>query len=437
MSELQIGLLLVFATLVVLFSGVSIAFGLLVVSILFLLVFEGTTPVASIPDVLMGELSSFALLAVPMFIILGAVIGNSRAGSDIYESLYRWLSRLPGGLVIANILACGIFSSLCGSSPATAAAVGKVGIPEMTKRGVSSRLAAGSIAAGGTLGILIPPSITFIIYGLATETSIARLFLAGVVPGAALIVIFSAYAWFLSHKSANSAGSSVAHFTLKEKFSGLLRAGPFLLVVVLVTVAMYTGIATPSEVAALAAAMAVLLVILIYRTSIPNLAVILRSSARESTMILMIIGASAVFAYMMSYLYITQSLASWMTGLDVGKWGLVILINLFLFVVGFFLPPVSIILMSMPVLLPVLIANDIDLIWFAVVMTVNLEIGLITPPVGMNLFVIRGVAPDISPKDILLGSLPFVGLMIGFIILLCFVPELATWLPDQVMGTSR
>lgn len=434
MHELQIGLLLMIATLIVLFSGVSIAFGLLAVSIIFLLIFEGTQPLASIPDVLMGELSAFALLAVPMFIMLGAAIGNSRAGPDIYESLYRWLSRVPGGLVIANIMACGIFSSLCGSSPATAAAVGKVGIPEMIKRGVSPRLASGSIAAGGTLGILIPPSITLIIYGLATETSIARLFLAGVLPGIALVVLFSVYAWLSTFRRERGGAIVPETFTLSEKFMGLLRAGPFLVVVTMVTVALYGGFATPSEVAGLAAILILVMVILIYRVNLAQLAVVLSSTARESSMILMIIAASAVYAYMMSYLYITQTAAAWMTGLDLGKWGLLIIINLFLFVMGFFLPPVAIILMSMPVLLPVLTAYEIDLIWFAIILTINLEIGLITPPIGMNLFVIRGVAPDIRPIDILLGALPFVFLMIGFIVILCFLPELATWLPNYLLG---
>ncbi|MFG1357563.1 TRAP transporter large permease [Xanthobacter pseudotagetidis] len=436
MSEMEIGALLLVATIVVLCSGVSIAFGLAAVAIAFLAIFGGPDALKAIPETFMSELSSFALLTVPMFVVLGAAIGLSRAGTDLYESLHRWLYRMPGGLVIANIFACGLFSALCGSSPATAAAIGKVGIPEMLRRGVPRALAAGSIAAGGTLGILIPPSITFIIYGLVTETSIARLFLAGVVPGILLVLIFSAYAWLASWRAARGAPVT-ERFSLKEKLDGIGRVLPFLGIIVAVTVFMYGGIATPSEVAGVAALMALAMVVVIYRTRLPQLWLILVSSTRETSMILMIIAAAALFSFMMSYLYITQTLAEWMVGLDLGKWGLILIINLFLLVVGCFLPPVAIILMSMPVLAPVLATGDVDLIWFGVILTINLEIGLITPPVGMNLFVIRGVAPSIPATEVLWGSLPFVALMTGFIVLMCIFPGIATGLPDLLLGVGR
>ncbi|MEY3952762.1 MAG: C4-dicarboxylate transporter large permease protein DctM, partial [Pseudomonadota bacterium] len=174
MNELQIGGLILLVTLVVLFSGLPIAWGLTLVAVGFLVTFEGTGALANIPLIMMDELASFALLTIPLFILLGAAIGSTNAGRDIYESLHRWLDRIPGGLVIANILACGLFSAISGSSPATAAAIGKAGVPEMIKRGISVKLATGSVCAGGTLGILIPPSITMILYGIATETSIGR-----------------------------------------------------------------------------------------------------------------------------------------------------------------------------------------------------------------------------------------------------------------------
>lgn len=435
MSELEIGGVLLLVTIVVLCSGVSIAFGLSAVAIAFLGLFGGADALRAVPETFMSELSSFALLTVPMFVVLGAAIGISRAGADIYESLYRWLSRLPGGLVIANIFACGLFSALCGSSPATAATIGKVGIPEMLKRGVPRGLAAGSIAAGGTLGILIPPSLTFIIYGLVTETSIARLFLAGVMPGIMLVLIFSAYAWLVSWRASPNFAPP-ADFSLREKALGMVRVSPFLCIIVAVTIFMYGGVATPSEVAGVAALLALALVMSVYRTNLAGVWAILRESTRETSMILMIIAAAALFSFMMSYLYITQSLAEWMVGLSLGKWGLVLAINIFLLLVGCFLPPVAIILMSMPVLAPVLAQSGVDLIWFGVIMTINLEIGLITPPVGMNLFVIRGVAPEISATEVLRGSMPFVLLMTAFVIILCYVPGIATWLPDLLLGAS-
>ncbi len=436
MSELQIATLLFFVTFLVLFSGVPIAFGLVAVSVGFLAFFGGPGALAAVPKSFVGELSSFALLTLPMFVVLGAAIGMSRAGKDIYESLHRWLHRVPGGLVIANIFACGLFSAMCGSSPATAAAIGKSGIPEMIKRGVSARLATGSIAAGGTLGILIPPSITFIIYGIVTETSIGRLFLAGVVPGILLVLLFSVYSWFSARRTMDRK-APVEHYTLSDKLSGLVRTLPFLTIIVGVTAVMYGGFATPSEVAGIAAFMALILVVAIYRVRLPGLWPIMRDATRESSMILMIVAAAALYSYMMSYLYVTQSVADWMFGWNLNKWELILVLNLFLLLAGFFMPAVAIILMSMPFMLPVLIQNDLDLVWFGVMLTINLEIGLIHPPVGLNLFVIRGIAPQVALRDLMLGVLPFIGLMLGFIVLLAAFPQIATALPDMLMGPAN
>lgn len=437
MSELQIGMLLLVITFAVLFSGIPIAFGLVGVAIGFLAAFGKAAGLSAVARTFIGELSSFALLTLPMFVVLGATIGLSRAGKDVYESLHRWLHRVPGGLVIANIFACGLFSAMCGSSPATAAAIGKVGIPEMLRRGVPPRLATGAIAAGGSLGILIPPSITFIIYGIATETSIGRLFLAGVVPGILLVLIFSAYAWSVTVRAPVKVVVQ-EHYTLKQKFSGMLRTIPFLAIIVAVTVFMYGGYATPSEVAALAAFLALVLVVVIYRTTtIADLWAIMRDATRESTMILMIVAAAALYSYMMSYLYITQSVADWMFNWSLQRWQLLLVLNLFLLLAGFFMPAVAVILMSMPFILPVLAPNSIDLVWFGVVLTINLEIGLIHPPVGLNLFVIRSIAPEVPLRDVMMGSLPFVVIMLLFIVLLTLVPEIATWLPDRVMGPGR
>ncbi|HSD60569.1 MAG TPA: TRAP transporter large permease subunit, partial [Burkholderiales bacterium] len=295
MSDTQIGLLLLGVTLFVLFSGLPIAWGLTLVAVGFLFAFKGPTSLAVVGVNFMDELSSFALLTIPLFVLLGAAIGSSAAGRDIYESLHRWLDRVPGGLVIANILACGVFSAICGSSPATAAAIGKAGVPEMLRRGVPASLATGSICAGGTLGILIPPSITMILYGLATETSIGRLFLAGVVPGILLVVMFSAYAWITTLRAQrNLPPREAPYYTLRQKMEGIGRVAPFIGIVIAIGYAMYGGIATPSEVAAISAVLALALVMVVYRHwRVEDQWRIFRETVRESTMILMIIGAAA------------------------------------------------------------------------------------------------------------------------------------------------
>jgi C4-dicarboxylate transporter DctM subunit len=435
-SEIEIGGLILVVTLGVLFSGLPIAWGLTVVSVGFLLVFSGPASLANVPILMMDELSSFALLTIPLFILLGAAIGVSAAGKDVYESLHRWLDRVPGGLVIANILACGIFSAICGSSPATAAAIGKAGVPEMMRRGVPPALATGSICAGGTLGILIPPSITMILYGLVTETSIGRLFLAGVVPGILMVLLFSAYAWAATLFSRRGiAADDIPRYTLAQKLEGIWRVSPFLGIIVAIGYAMYGGLATPSEVAAISAVLALVLVIVIYRSwRLEQQWQIFRETVRESCMILMIIGAAAVFSYMMSLLYVTQTAAQWMVDLNLSTWVLLLAINGFLLLAGCFLPPVAIIVMVMPILTPVLEAANFDLIWFAVILTINMEVGLITPPVGLNLYVLKGVAPDVPLTTVLKGSFPFVLLMFGTIALLTIFPEIALWLPNRMMG---
>ena len=226
-------------------------------------------------------------------------------------------------------------------------------------------------------------------------------------------------------------------YSMKEKFEGLGRVSPFIMIVIMIGYAMYGGIATPSEVAAISAALAMALVVVIYKARTKESQWrIFRETVRESTMILLIIAAAAAFSYMMSLLYVTQTAAQWLVDLGLNRWVLMLAINFFLLIAGMFLPPVAIILMVMPILTPVLEANNFDLIWFAVMLTINMEIGLITPPVGLNLYVLKGVVPSVSIKDILIGSMPFVLLMMLSMVILAFVPDLALWLPNQMMGAA-
>ncbi|MEM8991627.1 MAG: TRAP transporter large permease [Pseudomonadota bacterium] len=437
MDPLLLGALVGVITIVVLFSGISVAIGLLFVSASFLIAFDGLRSLELIPEVLFGKLDSFALLSIPMFIIMGASIASTRAGADLYEALERWLTRVPGGLVISNLGACALFAAMSGSSPATCAAIGKMGIPEMRKRGYPEGIATGSIAAGGTLGILIPPSITMIVYGIATETSIGRLFLAGVIPGLLLVGLFMAWSIYATWASGERAAMARITYSWRERFEIMPRVLPFLAIIVGVLYAMYGGIATPSETAAVGALLCLIVAMIIYKLLKPSaLWSVLRDSTKESVMILFIIAAAGVFSYMLSSLFITQSIAAWISELEVNRWVLMGAVNVFLIVAGFFLPPVAVILMKAPILLPVITGAGFDPIWFAVVLTINMEIGLISPPVGLNLYVINGIAPDISLRTILLGSLPFVACMLIAIVLLCLFPGLATWLPNLVMGPA-
>jgi C4-dicarboxylate transporter DctM subunit len=438
MSITTQGTLVLLVTLVILLSGAPVAFGLGAVSLVFLFIFHGPDSLNVVAETLFAGLHDFTLVSIPMFVMMGAAIGSSPAGKDLYEALDRWLYRVPGGLVISNLGACAIFAALTGSSPACCAAIGRMGIPEMRRRGYPDDVATGSICAGGTLGILIPPSLTFILYGIATETSIGRLFLAGVVPGVMLTGLFMVWTLFIIWKRGFRAHALDFRYTWKQKFEAIPKIAPFIFIIVGVMYVLYGGVATPSEAAGVGAALCVLMAMLIYRLWNPrDLWHILRDTTRESLMILMIIGAAVLFGYMLTSLYLTQTLAQAIAEMQVNRWVLMLMINVFLIVCGFFAPPAALILMTAPILLPIITAAGFDPVWFGVVLTINMEIGLIHPPVGLNIYIVNSIAPDVPVTRVMWGTMPYVGCMMLQIVILCLFPELATWLPDYLMGPAH
>jgi len=453
MDSATIGVLFAAVTFALLFSGMPIAFALGLSSLAFMAMFMPSANLTEVAYKLYKGMDDFTLLTIPLFVLMGAAVGKTRAGADVYGSLNAWLYRVPGGLGIANVFACSVFAAMCGSSPATCSAIGSTGIPQLRARGYSDGLAAGLIAAGGTLGILIPPSLTFILYGIVTEQSINKLFLAGVGPGILLTVLFAVWVVIkfqferrqaLAALAAGDVGGTQSailqaeHYSWRDRFSALPRLLPFLLLIAIVMVAMYTGWGTPSEVAAIGALGSLILVMTVYGCwRLTDLKAILTGTMRESTMIMMIIGASFLFSYVMSDLGVTQKTASWLVGMGLGKWEFFLWSCVLMVILGFFLPPVAIILMVMPVLLPSVKALDIDLIWYGVIVTILMEMGLIHPPVGLNLFVIQGIAPDISLRSIIWGTLPFILIMVLGIALLSWFPEIALWLPNHMMGAGR
>ena len=449
MSPLTLGALYGAVTLIVMFSGMPIAFALGVVATSFMYFFMPASSLDTITQNVYEEMASITLLSIPLFILKGAAIGKSPAGKDLYSAIHTWLHKVPGGLGIANVFACALFAAMAGSSPATCSAIGSAGIPEMRKRGYSPGFAAGIIAAGGTLGILLPPSITMILYAVAAEQSLGRLFLAGIGPGLLLVLLFAGYAVWRARQEyklaktiyeaggAKSAYLETEHFTLRQKVEMLPRVLPFVILLIGVMVALYGGYATPSETAGLGALLAMVLIAVVYQVWRPrDLAPILSSTIRESTMLLLIIGMSLLYSYVMSYLHISQSAAQWVVDMHLSRWLLLAVILLMVIVFGFFLPPVSIILMTAPIILPPLKAAGFDLIWFGIVMTIVMEMGLIHPPVGLNIFVIKNIAPDIPLKDVIWGVMPFVALMFVAVVLLCVFQSIATFLPDMLMGVK-
>ncbi len=449
MSVLALGLLFGAVTLLIMFSGMPIAFALGFVAVLFM---YGFMPAASLDTVTQNvyeEMASITLLSIPLFILKGAAIGRSDAGRDLYLAMHAWMQRVPGGLGIASLFTCALFAAMAGSSPATCSAIGSTGIPEMRKRGYSPGFAAGIIAAGGTLGILLPPSITMILFAVAAEVSLGRLFLAGLGPGLLLVGLFALYAMYrfrLEYAGAQAAfdnhGTRSDYleqqvYTLRERMQMLQRVVPFVVLLIGVMLALYGGYATPSETAGLGAVLALVLIAVTYNVRRPrDLQPILAATLKESTMLMFIIGMSLLFSYVMSYLHISQSAAEAIVGMHLSRWLLLAMILLMVIVLGFFLPPVSIILMTAPIILPPLKAAGFDLIWFGVLMTIVMEMGLIHPPVGLNIFVIKNIAPDIPLRDVVWGVMPFVGLMFLAVFLICLFPGIATGLPDLVMGVK-
>lgn len=445
MNEYVLAVLLFGSALVLLISGIPIWAGLTGISIVFILIFSPHL-LPAVPLVVYGAMDSFALLAIPLFILLSAPIAESNASRDLYETLHKWLYKIPGGLGIANMIGCGIFAALCGSSPATAAAIGSIGIPEMRKRGYSPALSTGLIAHAGTFGILIPPSITMILYGVATETSIGKCFIAGILPG--ILEIFLSCIWvggvFYYRKIVPAKPGAVYYiedrrvtekYSWKERFTSLFKVLPFVLIIFGIMGSLYGGWATPSEAAGLGAVLSLFFVMTIYKVYSPKkLWTIFIKALNESSMILMIMAAALLFAYVSSDLYATQTLGALILKLPLGKWGIIILINILLLMLGCFIPPAAVILMVAPLLIPVITGLGFDPIWFAVIMTVNLEIGLVTPPVGLNLYIVKNIAPDVPMSHVLLGVIPFViieGLVIACV---CIWPEIALWLPNKMIG---
>ncbi|MCF8061017.1 MAG: TRAP transporter large permease [Deltaproteobacteria bacterium] len=445
MSEYVLAVLLFGSAFALLISGIPIWAGLAGISIFFILIFSPHL-LPSVPYVLYSGMDNFALLAIPLFIFLSAPIAESNASRDLYETLHKWLYKVPGGLGIANMVGCGIFAALCGSSPATAAAIGGIGIPEMRRRGYSPALSTGLIAHAGTFGILIPPSVTMILYGVATETSIGKCFIAGIIPGLLEIVLSCVWVGgvFYYRKLVPAKRGAVYYiedrglvetFSWGERFGSLVKVLPFILIIFGIMGSLYGGWATPSEAGGVGAVLSLVCVMTIYKVHQPKrLWKIFVKALNESSMILMIMAAALLFAYVSSDLYATQALGELILSIPLGKWGILVLINILLLILGFFIPPAAVILMVAPLLLPIIQGLGFDPIWFAVVMTINLEVGLVTPPVGLNLYIVKNIAPDIPMSHVLLGVVPFVIIEGIVIVAVCIWPELALWLPNKMIG---
>ena len=439
MSEALAGTILL-ALLFLFFSlGLEIAFSLGLVGLLGLLWLKGwTVGLGVVGSVAWSNASSFSFVAVPLFVFMSAILLHAGIGQSLYAAVARWVGFLPGGLAVASVFACAIFAAVSGSSVATAATIGMIAIPEMESRGYHKPLIYGSLAAGGTLGILIPPSVPMIIFGVMTETSVGQLYMAGILPGILLALLFAAYivGYAMLYPGRAPRGEE-GRVPLREKVRSLVEVAPIALLIVVVLGSMYFGIVTPTEAAALGVSMSLLLAVTIGRLTWAGLVRAFHETVRTTSMIMLIIIFASIFSHVIALLGTPRALLGLVTGLNLAPWMVFAMIFGVLILIAYALEELSVMIIMLPILFPLVTGLGFDPVWFGIVMIVWLEMGFITPPVGINLFVIQGVARGSSMRDIAVGSTPFVLILILLVVILFLVPDLALWLPRQMMTGPR
>ena len=415
--------------LILLASGLPVAFSLGLGGVAGMILFMGGDgALAQLPIIGYKSLDDFVLTAVPMYILMSQILLTGKVGNDLFELANKWLRHLPGGLGIATVMACAVFAAITGSSVACAVTIGAIAIPEMLARGYDRPLVLGAVAAGGTLGILIPPSIPMILYGAITDESIGKLFMSGVVPGVIMTLMFTVIVVYRSRNLKREAAA-----TWDERISALKKSIWGLFLPIIVVGGIYTGIFTPTEAAGIGTVYSLFITFCVYRTlSFKDMPGILNDTIKTTCMIFAIMIGASLFGFVLTILDAPQALTNYVAGLETSRWVVFIAINCLLLFLGCILESVSIIFITLPILFPLIMSLGFDPIWFNVVMLLNLELALITPPVGMNLFVLQGISPDSKMTDIVKGVIPFGLAMFVLIFILCLFPEMATWLPTVV-----
>jgi C4-dicarboxylate transporter DctM subunit len=421
-----------FAMLGLMFLSMPVAVSIIAVGALGGYLTFGMPLINTMGGVIWGALNNSVMTAVPLFMLLGEILLRGGIADKMYEALAVWLGRLPGGLLHTNIGTCALFSATSGSSVATAATVGTIALPALKARGYPDAAALGSLAAGGTLGILIPPSINLLVYGSLANVSVGQLFIAGIVPGLVMTGLFSLYI-FLFHRNAG-ANDKAAALPLAEKIALLKFLIPPAVIFAVVMGSIYGGLATPTESAALGVMVALFFVWRTGRLSFTLLENCFRQSARTTGMVVLVIVCALLLNVTLSMLGTAQVMTRWVASLGLTQVTLLILLVAFYTILGMFMDAMSMLVLTVPIAVPMVMAVGVDPVWFGIFIVVMCEIALITPPVGMNLFVVQGIRRSGSFGDVVEGSIPYVFIMIGFTMLLIAWPSLALWLPRSMMG---
>jgi C4-dicarboxylate transporter, DctM subunit len=424
-------MLIIFALLILLLlSGmpISIALGMSVLAFLF---FFSNIPIEIVSQRLFTGLDQFAIMAIPFFILAGAFLTSGGVAHRIVKFATTLVGHFHGGLALSAVLSCAFFAALSGSSPATVVAIGSIMIPAMVAQGYPKKFGVGVIATSGGLGILVPPSIVMIIYAVSTNTSVGQLFIAGIVPGILMAATLMLVTWIVAKKHNYP---TLPRATLGEVWKAFRDSIWGLLIVVIVIGGIYGGVFTPTEAAAVSAVYAFVVAVFIYKDlKLSDVPRVLRESANMSAMLLYIITNAILFSFLLTSENIPQQLAQWIIDQGLTPWMFLLFVNVLLFFAGDFMEPSSIILILAPIFLPVAMKLGIDPIHLGIIMTINMELGMITPPVGLNLYVASGLA-KMGLTEVTVAAAPWILVVATILILVTYVPQIALWLPQLLYG---
>jgi len=431
MNEIFLTIFFISLLLFLLGSGVWVALSMIAVSAIGMMLFT-TRPVGdAMATTIWGTSSSWTLTALPLFVWMGEILFRTKLSENLFKGLSPWLSKLPGGLIHVNVVGCGLFAAISGSSAATVATVGKMSIPELRKRKYPEKILLGSLAGSGTLGLLIPPSIILIIYGVTIEDSIAKLFMAGILPGIMLAVIFMLYVviWSIINKKQMPIISE--NFSFLEKIKKSKQLLPVVLLITAVIGSIYTGIATATEAASLGVVGALILSFFQGTLNKDSFKLSLLGATKTSCMIAFILAGSTFLSLAMGFTGLPRNLAIWIQELNLSPYMLIFILTIFYIILGMFLDGISAVVLTMAIIEPMIRQAGFDMIWFGIYLVIVVEMAQITPPVGFNLFVLQGMAnKDMS--FIAKSAFPLFLLMILAVIIIIIFPEIALWLPDQM-----
>ena len=431
MNEIFLTIFFISLLLFLLGSGVWVALSMIAVSAIGMMLFT-TRPVGdAMATTIWGTSSSWTLTALPLFVWMGEILFRTKLSENLFKGLSPWLSKLPGGLIHVNVVGCGLFAAISGSSAATVATVGKMSIPELRKRKYPEKILLGSLAGSGTLGLLIPPSIILIIYGVTIEDSIAKLFMAGIFPGIMLAIIFMLYVvvWSIINKKQMPKISEEFSFIEKVKRSKQLL--PVVLLICSVIGSIYTGIATATEAASLGVVGALILSLFQGTLNKNSFKLSLLGATKTSCMIAFILAGSTFLSLAMGFTGLPRNLAIWIQGLNLSPYMLIFILTIFYIILGMFLDGISAVVLTMAIIEPMIRQAGFDMIWFGIYLVIVVEMAQITPPVGFNLFVLQGMA-NRDMSFIAKSAFPLFLLMILAVIIIIIFPEIALWLPNQM-----